>query len=183
MGGVRKNLVGEQFGDLTVRSYARSRPTSSGKGTVVIWNCECACGKKKEVSSPMLRTGKARSCGCKQYKRKYGMTGQNFPSGQSLEYGLWARAKLRAAQKKLDFDLTPFDILVPDVCPLLGIPLKKGVGPLADNSPSLDRIKLNAGYVRGNVWVTSYKANSIKRNATLQELQTLTKNLEIRLGQ
>ena len=34
------------------------------------------------------------------------------------------------------------------------------------------------GYIKGNVWVISNKANRIKNNATLEELRLLVKNLE-----
>jgi hypothetical protein len=47
-----------------------------------------------------------------------------------------------------------------------------------DNSYSLDRIDSNKGYVKGNVWVISRRANVIKNNATLEELELLTNNLK-----
>lgn len=39
-----------------------------------------------------------------------------------------------------------------------------------DASPSVDRINPHLGYVPGNVQVISYKANSMKRNCTMEEL-------------
>jgi hypothetical protein len=71
----------------------------------------------------------------------------------------------------LAFGLTAADLEVPDVCPVLGIklqPNKKGQ-PRA-NSPSLDRFDNRFGYVKGNVRVISQRANSLKSNATLEEL-------------
>jgi hypothetical protein len=46
------------------------------------------------------------------------------------------------------------------------------------NSPSLDRIDNTKGYVPGNVWVISWRANDLKRNATLEELKLLVAALE-----
>ncbi len=40
-------------------------------------------------------------------------------------------------------------------------------------SPSLDRLDNTLGYIPGNVQVISWKANQIKSNATLQELQAI----------
>lgn len=83
------------------------------------------------------------------------------------------QAKSRALAKGLAFDLTIEDVEIPDVCPLLGIPLipsrGEGVGPTR-NSPSLDRIDPKQDYVRGNVWVVSHFANAIKRDASAEDL-------------
>jgi len=53
-----------------------------------------------------------------------------------------------------------------------------GVGKICAGSPSLDRINPALGYVKGNVWVISFKANAIKQNATVQELELLVNNLK-----
>ena len=81
----------------------------------------------------------------------------------------------RARAKKLSvpFDLVEKDIVIPSHCPILGIPLAhsrgNGTGP-KDNSPSIDRIVPEKGYVRGNVVVVSFRANRIKSNATPDEI-------------
>jgi hypothetical protein len=49
----------------------------------------------------------------------------------------------------------------------------KGSGGIA-NSPSLDRIDPTKGYVKGNVWIISSKANTFKSYATHEELKILT---------
>lgn len=46
-------------------------------------------------------------------------------------------------------------------------------GPLP-NSPSIDRIDPAKGYVKGNVWIISNRANTIKSNATHEELKLVT---------
>lgn len=82
-----------------------------------------------------------------------------------------ANAKTRAQKKNLPFDLCLEDISVPNVCPALGIPLVVTPGKTTGNSPSLDRIHNAKGYVRGNVVVVSFKANTIKNNATVEDLR------------
>lgn len=91
---------------------------------------------------------------------------------------LVASAKQRALRKNIEFNISAADLALPEVCPLLGIPLKKGIGKISAGSPSIDRIDATKGYIKGNVWVISFKANAIKQNATIQELELLVANLK-----
>lgn len=86
----------------------------------------------------------------------------------------WARSKTQ----NLPFTITLGDIPhIPDVCPVLNIPLKKGVGKAHDNSPSLDKIFPALGYVPGNIRIISRRANLIKTNATATELLLVANDL------
>lgn len=88
-----------------------------------------------------------------------------YMDSRPRERMLWG-AKYRAAQKGIPFDLVPEDISIPTICPVLGTPMEK---------PTLDRIEGHLGYVRGNVAVISHRANRIKSDATLDELERITK--------
>lgn len=93
-------------------------------------------------------------------------------------------ARSRAKEKGIELSITPDDFRPVTHCPLLGIPLdfsKKGKGP-CPNSPTIDRLDSALGYVPGNVWVISHRANSIKRDSTLGELEMIVINLRARLG-
>ena len=79
-------------------------------------------------------------------------------------------AKRRAKKKGLLFNLEHKDINMPILCPVLGVTLKTGLGKLAPESPSLDRINSSLGYVSGNVRIISHRANALKSNATILEL-------------
>ena len=81
-------------------------------------------------------------------------------------YRLLTRAKNRAKTAGLDFDLTTDDIIIPDVCPVLGVPFEYKTYYTA----SLDRIDSTKGYIKGNVQVMSHKANAMKNSATPEEL-------------
>ena len=81
------------------------------------------------------------------------------------------RARSRAKAKGLAFALVAADVVIPVTCPVLGIPLRVAKGLASDASPELDRIVPSLGYVRGNVLVVSRKANRIKTDATIEELQ------------
>lgn len=95
-------------------------------------------------------------------------------------------AKARAKKGGLPFNLELADIVIPTVCPLLGIPIVEGhlkgkQGP-SPGSPSLDRLRPERGYVKGNVWVISHRANVIKQNATPDELERIAAQLRARLA-
>ncbi|HXB28087.1 MAG TPA: hypothetical protein VNV25_25380 [Gemmatimonadaceae bacterium] len=96
----------------------------------------------------------------------------------NVERGMFRRAKERAKKLGLDFNLDVSDIVIPKICPLLGIVLERKPGVQADSTPSLDRIDSSLGYVKGNVWVISWRANNIKSDASLEELEMLLAGLE-----
>lgn len=78
--------------------------------------------------------------------------------------------KQRAKTDGIFFDLEFEDIIIPDFCLILGIPLFRTKGKKTDNTPSLDRINPNLGYIKGNIQVLSFRANRIKCNASPEEL-------------
>lgn len=86
---------------------------------------------------------------------------------------LLTQARVRAKQKGLGCNLELADIVVPPRCPVLGLPLVVANGKCAANSPSLDRIDPHRGYVKGNVVVISFRANTIKNDATIEELASV----------
>lgn len=97
---------------------------------------------------------------------------------------LLSGARQRAKKKGIEFSITHEDITIPEVCPVLGIelrPTRERYAGFRDNSPSLDRIDNSKGYVPGNVMVISMRANSIKRDATLEELEKIVEFLKARM--
>jgi hypothetical protein len=84
-------------------------------------------------------------------------------------------AGLRAKRKAIPFEITVDDIVVPHFCPILDIPLIVGPGKSTSNSPSLDRIIPELGYVKGNIQVISHLANKMKNNATFDQMIQLGK--------
>lgn len=102
----------------------------------------------------------------KAYVRKYAF---NNP-----EKTLLKTARYRALKRGVEFSIDVSDIVIPDVCPILGIPLviSDGTGKPGGrmDSPSLDRIDNEKGYVKGNVQVISHMANSMKFTANKEQL-------------
>ena len=83
-------------------------------------------------------------------------------------------ARRRATTRQIEFDLTEEDIVIPEYCPILGLKLQPVRGVTGrDSSPSLDRIDNSKGYVKGNVAVISFRANTLKNNATADELRAI----------
>lgn len=90
---------------------------------------------------------------------------------KNVEKRLLKSAKGRSNREDIFFKLQAEDIVVPVKCPILDIKLKTNNRNLPKyNSPSLDRINNSRGYTKNNVQVISYKANTMKGNATPKEL-------------
>ena len=98
---------------------------------------------------------------------------------KELEKYILARIKSRAKRNGLPFNLTVEDIVIPDVCPVLGIPIQKqhGHSGYFDDSPSVDRIIPELGYTKGNVRVISNRANLLKNNASIGEIELVLEDL------
>ena len=92
---------------------------------------------------------------------------------QSVVMKMHRRAKVRAKNKSIEFSIEPSDITIPDVCPILGIELfcTSGRSGAFRNSPSLDKIDPNRGYTKDNIWVISQMANTMKSNASIEDLK------------
>jgi len=93
-------------------------------------------------------------------------------------------ARNRARMGGLECTITVDDIVIPETCPVLGIPLFARIGAgrsnrdQVENSPSLDRIDNGKGYIPNNIAVISMRANMIKNNATLAELKAIVAYME-----
>lgn len=104
--------------------------------------------------------------------------GRNSWTQRNPERCMLHSARVNAKRGDFPCSIALTDIVIPEFCPLLGIRIERSTtGRRNDASPSLDKIKPELGYVRGNVWVISWRANRIKNNATLQELQMITERL------
>jgi len=141
----------------------------------VHWCNKCKSWKAKDNFN-FRQDGKSRNCKkceddyrranlskineyCKKYKKK------------NIEQTMLSAAKARSKEFGLQFNIDISDIVVPDLCPVLG--MKLSTEGSKQNSPSLDRIFPEYGYTKGNVRVISWRANWIKNNATPEEIEKL----------
>jgi hypothetical protein len=185
----------QKFGYLTV--LRKGDPYPSGPAR---WWCSCElCGKEKLISQQALINGNNVSCGCKRQMRladkicpKCGtacVRRVNPPNGyrcpkcvnehrknkyhQDNRSILLNSARSRATKLQVSFDIVKEDIIIPKTCPVLGIELEVGDRHFHDNSPSLDRLRPEIGYTPENIRVISWRANRIKCNGTLEELEKI----------
>jgi hypothetical protein len=86
------------------------------------------------------------------------------------------RARSNAKARGIECLLNLKDIPdIPEFCPVFPwIRLDYQVGERrSDSSPSLDRIDNKQGYIVGNIRIVSHRANTLKSDATQQELVAL----------
>lgn len=132
-----------------------------------------ACQEEKPLESFYRNKNKpdGRAHHCKGCMTSY----KNQRIAETPEAYLLTIARTRAKALGRECTITVEDIHVPEKCPILGIPLLRGVGKSLPSSPSLDRIDSTKGYAPGNVWVISKQANVMKNNATIDELENFAR--------
>jgi hypothetical protein len=105
---------------------------------------------------------------------------------KGVKSGLCRGAKRRGREKGLPATITVADIHWPEFCPVLGTRLDydtprgiRGIVSAPANMPSLDRMDSTRGYVPGNVYVISMRANTLKNCATVDELRKVLGYMEM----
>jgi hypothetical protein len=86
---------------------------------------------------------------------------------------LYKNIKSRCKRIGREFSIDLDDIVIPEKCPVFGFELKREDKQTWMYAPSVDRIDSSKGYVKGNVTVVSRRANILKRDATIDELEQL----------
>jgi len=127
----------------------------------------------------------ARKATCSKYAKENREKLQQYQDNYRKEHPekyLFSLAKRRAKRKNIEFNIVIEDIVIPALCPLLDIPINS-YSETNDFRPSIDRIDSTKGYIKGNVWVVSWKANRLKNSTSLGELITMVVNLDKRMSQ
>jgi len=118
-----------------------------------------------------------------KYTRKDGSVGLSPRRANPMQYrrlkvtNTRTKARLRAKEHGLPYDVS-IDYLMSifpedSVCPVFGTPMVWGEADGKNNSPSLDRIIPELGYVEGNVVWISTRANRLKQDASLDDMKRL----------
>lgn len=118
---------------------------------------------------------------CKVWKREYWRNNPEFAVEMNTkrrehyttykEKNMLAKAKQRADRFSLDFNIEESDIIIPKTCPVL----KKELKQHTRYAPSLDKIDPTKGYTKGNIQVISRKANTMKNDATIDDLKNFAR--------
>lgn len=81
-------------------------------------------------------------------------------------------ARKRSEMRGMAFSIDVNDVMpLPDACPVFATPLSLSGCPGDFSVVSIDRVNPQRGYVPGNVAVISHRANTLKRDATIEELE------------
>lgn len=108
------------------------------------------------------------------YQREY-MARRRREDLEFRKYAIVRGARHRSIKNENETLITKTDIDWPEDCPVLPW-IKLDYSARSErkfDSPTLDRIDNTRGYVIGNVRVISWRANQLKRDATLEELKCL----------
>jgi hypothetical protein len=106
----------------------------------------------------------------REYRRKNYENNKENWTRTSTEMNLLKNSRTRARKKGLPHDILLEDIVIPEFCPVFPeIRLSKENSKSENDSPSLDRIRPELGYVKGNIVVMSHLANTIKSFGTAEQ--------------
>lgn len=154
---------------LSIDSYSKSNTSASGYRS---WCKDCINNSRNSEENKRK---------CRHYYETKGRELVRSYKESDIRTYLFNSAKSRAKQRHIEFSISIDDIIVSEKCPILDIPLKYNRGVKKDNSYSLDRIDSSKGYIKGNIWVISLRANRIKNDATPQELRLIADRVEEKL--
>lgn len=119
---------------------------------------------------------------CKECLKKYSKEIRHkkllgdMPKYKYIEL-LHKRIQKKAEKIGLEFNLELSDIDIPEVCPYLNIPIELSNRTDVRHGPSVDRIDNSKGYIKGNIQIISWKANTMKNSASVRELKTFARNV------
>ena len=97
---------------------------------------------------------------------------------ENIKREICIKAKRNARRRKLEFNLKPEDIDVPELCPYLGFELS--YNKKDSKEPfyfSIDRIDSGKGYIKGNIQIISLLSNTMKNSSSDEQLVTFAKNI------
>lgn len=191
------NLTGQTFGCLHVIQDSGKRNSDC----VIIWDCVCdpllgGCGRTLQLNTRSFSRYKRTHCGCKKPQRLCSKCKTKIPErskrkdrycrncrsiisienrDKNPELSLLRIARYRAKKSNRPFSITLKDVIIPKVCPIFGIPLKRERKAPMKSTPSLDCIIPNLGYIPGNVEVISYRANQVKNDGSAEEHEAIAR--------
>jgi len=116
----------------------------------------------------------------KEYQKKYYYMKKNDIILITKQMVMDARRRAKKHNIPININVKYIRDIFPknNKCPYLNIELVRGKSNSCSTSPTLDRIDPTKGYVVGNVEIISMKANSIKQNATPEEIEMVAKRLK-----
>jgi len=164
-----KDLTGQTFGELRVRSLAKIR----GDKGKIRWVCDCSCGKSCVVFTEYLTVSKHPNCGCKRLHCKKRMD-REVAVLQALYSQLRGRHISKGWHNKfLSFE--HFKNLITRSCVYCGAKSSKDIQDTCSTSSvqvnGIDRIDSSKGYTAGNVVACCSACNRMKMTQSPDEFR------------
>lgn len=143
-----------------------------------LWSTQEVAEKRRAsvraASSSKAAKKKARLASDPEYRAQYNLQREEYRRAD-YRMDMLARAKVRAARGGYPCTITRGDIPFVTHCPVLGVELTAGEQASHNFSPTLDKIRPELGYVKGNIIVVSFLANRIKSDATPEQIMAVAK--------
>lgn len=118
--------------------------------------------REKNFSNQKINNGQCSLCKKPlKFSSPYKLYCSKCKKGVRYRYYMYNNVKRSAHMRKIPFELESADIIVPKICPILGIDIEIG-GRYRYNSPTVDRIDNSEGYVKENIQIISMSANGLK---------------------
>lgn len=176
-----KDMTGQEFGRLVVRSYV-----GNNKRDLAIWRCACTgpdCkGREVDVLGAALRSGNTRSCGCLHAEQSRDTAISRTTHGQSYAplYSVWTTMIKRCEN--------PGDVSYPNyggrgitVCPEWRNSFEafqRDMGPTYAKGLSIERRDVNGHYTPDNcTWATPRQQANNKRTNRRVTFRGVTHNV------
>ena len=128
--------------------------------------------KHGHISKRYVSTQICYECG----KTIHGPTDRDRYRFANTFYRQFCTRRNMAIKHNIPFTICFEDIEQPTHCPILGIPLNYGWSGLNKRDPakaSIDKLVPELGYVPGNVFVISWRANRLKGDGTIQDFEAI----------
>jgi hypothetical protein len=105
---------------------------------------------------------------------------KKHPPKPVTEFEFWIKRSRTGNASRTQLSIEYYKTLFVTHCPLLNMELTytNFKGAMPRNYATLDKIDPSKGYTVGNVQIISSRANTIKNDASLEELKTIVKNWE-----
>jgi hypothetical protein len=167
-GSHKLDLSGQKFHDLTVVKFAGKNSYQNK-----MWECECVCGKRIEVSATVLRQGRKKSCGCSRYLK--GSAVYNYSGFEDITGTRFNAIRSSAVTRGIAFRISKEEIWGQLMsqgsrCALTGLPVT-----FKDSSASVDRVDPKGSYEPSNIQIVHQDVNLMRNKFTVERFVEVCK--------
>lgn len=191
-----ENIINLRFNYLTVINFYGNKINKLGQKSGRLWECLCDCGNKVISDVQQLKSGKKKSCGCKNFLDRNSLFSPQAASYRAKASNYKAGAKNRNLSFSLSIDETV--ALLKADCSYCGTSptrkynlitrnrkySKRGIVKVLQKTEhydilynGIDRINNTLGYHKNNVVTCCTRCNSAKSDSSHEEFMKWLNNL------